>query len=215
MLTLQIGCVGQGKAKNYVYLSSHDLDWVTDIKNIVVPDGKIRTQKNKVLYTFEFFSSIISNWLINHECIPNKTLTAKLPTIPDQYFMDFIRGVIDGDGSIYTKYRAGKTKTLCLDAARAYICSSAPEFILPLSVKLNDMGYKNKLSLEGDLVSVKKDGLEIHRTNPHYRIYFHAKEAYKLLKAAYYPNNKISLSRKNDAATKLIHYYENDYPRTL
>lgn len=39
--------------------------------------------------------------LMNHGVVPDKTHNYSLPNVPDEYFFDFLRGYIDGDGCYY------------------------------------------------------------------------------------------------------------------
>ena len=46
-------------------------------------------------------SKKMSNDLIDKGIVPNKSLVLKKPNIPQQYYLPFILGYFDGDGSIH------------------------------------------------------------------------------------------------------------------
>ena len=57
-------------------------------------------------YRLLLFSSKICKDLENLGVYPNKSLKVKFPTfLEDQYYSHFVRGVFDGDGSIYSYYK--------------------------------------------------------------------------------------------------------------
>lgn len=47
------------------------------------------------------FSKSIVESLINHDVLPNKTKHDNIPNVSDEFFFDFLRGYIDGDGCFY------------------------------------------------------------------------------------------------------------------
>ena len=61
-----------------------------------------RWSKKCYYYHFSVKSKKLANDLNNLGCTPNKSLTLeKIPDIPEEFILDFVRGYFDGDGSIH------------------------------------------------------------------------------------------------------------------
>src|SRR5262249_59583585 len=72
------------------------------------------------------------DWLRSIGLTPAKSLTLGALAIPDDYFADFFRGCIDGDGSIlnYTdRYHTKKNERYVYDRLYVSIVSASPRFI--------------------------------------------------------------------------------------
>lgn len=93
----------QSKDKGHIEAFKSIIKSTNTVKDIVeryTYNGKI---KNATSTTFSIYSTKIVNDLINLGCVQNKTKYIKFPDkIPDALINHFIRGYVDGDGSIYT-----------------------------------------------------------------------------------------------------------------
>lgn len=83
-----------------ISISSKDDDWLKMIRDLISPDHPIRQPPKPAVKRFEFNCKQMAEWLFKWGCVPNKSLTLKLPDIPEQYFSHFIRGYFDGNGHI-------------------------------------------------------------------------------------------------------------------
>src|SRR5690349_14227921 len=91
-------------------LHSKDKEWLDSINHILDQEGKIRV--GKTCHSLWFYNQDIYQWLISHNCTPNKSLTVQLPNVPNIYFRDFVRGCLDGDGCITRgNYKGNNGKT--------------------------------------------------------------------------------------------------------
>lgn len=71
-------------------------------------------------------------WLMSLGLTPAKSLTIGSLNVPDEYFADFLRGCIDGDGSIVTyvdRYNAPKNPTYVYDRLFVSLVSASPCFL--------------------------------------------------------------------------------------
>lgn len=68
----------------------------------------------------------------------NKSLTVKFPCVPDDYLRDFIRGVFDGDGSVFFQ------KDSINYPIRTKFCSSSGDFITRLEFCLQELGLPKR-----------------------------------------------------------------------
>lgn len=129
----------------------------------------------------------------------NKSLTMRALEIDKIYFLDFLRGVIDGDGSISTWiHRTNSHRQWSLR-----IVSAAPLFIQWLKTET-----EKYFDVRGKLYSYKYK----NKSNPLYILKFGKLSAKAILKSAYY-ENCLSLSRKHKNAAvclqdenKMINY---------
>jgi len=82
---------------------------------------KLYLKKNT--FSIGICSNEIVNDIISIGGSTRKSLTIKFPEIPKEYVSDFIRGVFDGDGSVYKlKYRRGYASNI-VSASRKFIIS--------------------------------------------------------------------------------------------
>ena len=71
-------------------------------------------------------------WLMALGLTPAKSLTIGALEIPDEYFADFFRGCIDGDGSIVTyvdRYNVKKDPAYVYDRLYVSLTSASPAFV--------------------------------------------------------------------------------------
>jgi DNA-binding transcriptional regulator WhiA len=124
-----------------IELNKKDIEVLEFIRSNIQSSIKIYKYKRKHKKTKKYYFSVkvcfsskeIVKDLIKLGCCPNKThKEIKVPCIPKEFYKDFIRGVFDGDGSVYiTK---NKDKTGC------YICCSSISFLKDIQ---NILGFGN------------------------------------------------------------------------
>lgn len=147
------------KDKYRLRISSIDLEILEKINSNFKSNRPIKTEHNTggSWFTLTIDNRDIYNDLENLGVTPNKSLTCKVPEVPNQYKYDFIRGFFDGDGCVYAKYHKDSTiPTLALD-----IATGSTEFrdgYLSLLQEFTDPKH-------GCSVQVRKDGLSIIRIN--------------------------------------------------
>ena len=98
------GCIIQGTYKGYsdslkFGVQSKDKDVLEKIKSELKSDHKLSQNKNAVHFCIT--SQEIVNDLKKLGIIYRKSLREIVPKIPPKYAKDFIRGVVDGDGSLW------------------------------------------------------------------------------------------------------------------
>lgn len=131
-LIITDGCISKAGT---VALSINDKDLLEKIKKAMSSKHKITSsRRQKGLYCFYFTRERLAKKLNNLGVIPRKSLTVKLPKVPQEYLPDFIRGVFDGDGSVYYDMRSPKFPI------RTKFVSSSLSFIYALEQKLQEFG---------------------------------------------------------------------------
>src|SRR3989338_1486091 len=118
------GCIIKGTYKGYsdslkFGVQLKDRDVLEKIKYELKSKHKLSVTKTKNAVSFSISSQKIVDDLKNLGIIYRKSLKEIVPTVPTKYVKDFIRGVVDGDGSIQLDKRnypalsvAGGGKTL-------------------------------------------------------------------------------------------------------
>lgn len=177
-------------------LKSIDYDLLDSIRQLICPVLLLAKSHNEC-FRLRINNKQIGEWLIKNECVPNKTKIVKFPNVPDKYLPDFIRGLIDGDGSI-----GHYSQTKCM----VRFDSASFDLVNSLNAKLNSLGIRSKISLTKWITPII-DGRQTQSTTQMYRLVFSGLTAYKLLKFIY-KGDRLSLIRKKDIAQSIYSYIE-------
>ena len=116
---------------------------------------------------------------------PNKSFTISVPDIQEDFWPDYIRGVFDGDGSIYYKERKDYEPMLQIE-----LCSASLEFLQAINImvsKIAEVSAKN--------IRTRYKG---NRTNPLYCIAWYSNDAFSILHHLYYDDTSLFLDRKRE-----------------
>ncbi len=131
------------------------------------------------------------DWLVSIGFTPNKSLTIGAIEIPDEYFIDFLRGHLDGDGSIITYtdfYNTKKKPGYIYDRLHMKFISGSKDHIVWLRSKII-----NIIGIKGAMHATKVTAV---KRNPLYILKFGKKESLQLLSKIYYSDAIPCLSRK-------------------
>lgn len=207
------GCVSRcSNGKSFqVFLTSKDLEWLQQIKNLICGEIKILKTKNGA-YILPIYSTDLGNWLINHNCTERKSLNVKFPQVPEKYLPDFIRGCMDGDGSISccNNKKIYKEKTTIYEEWKCQLSSSSIDFVEKYKNILSKYNINHSFYIRKYNVSYI-NGRKIEQKHPHYKVITTGRYTVQLLKWIYYPDHKISLSRKKDLVIKVFERYPKYY----
>jgi hypothetical protein len=148
-------------------------------------------------YRIQFGSVVFYRWLLSIGLMPNKSFKLKKIKIPDRFIADFLRGHIDGDGSIITykdTYNTDKNPDYIYD--RLYICflSGSRKHIIWISEKIKKL-LKITVDISISNKKVKK---------PIWKLRYAKKASQKLLKFIYYRSDLPCLKRKRKIAEKFM-----------
>jgi predicted DNA-binding protein YlxM (UPF0122 family) len=98
------------------------------------------------LYWFSIGNNELANDLLRLGVTPNKSLDMEFPKIPDRYFRHFVRGLFDGDGSVYLDRKCLRVKLL----------SGSKNFIIELNIAMVRNGFpKRKIDYSGTITDQK------------------------------------------------------------
>jgi hypothetical protein len=175
------GCLS--KDGRHMDLTSKDKDQIILFKKCLGLSTKI-SEKNSgaknLAYHTQFGDVLFYKFLMEIGLTPAKSKTISSISIPDKYFIDFVRGYFDGDGSSYSYYDPKFPKSY-----RFYISftSASPKFFDWLRVELeNTLGIKGYLSHNCN--------------NPYVQLKFSKKQALVLAESMYYTEDIFCLQRK-------------------
>jgi len=96
------------------------------------------SRRQKGLYCFHFSREKLVKDLEQLCVVPRKSLIVKFPVVPQAYLPDFIRGVFDGDGSVFFDKRRSKFPL------RSNFVSGSDAFIEGLQRVLEDLGMPRR-----------------------------------------------------------------------
>ncbi|MFC1646274.1 LAGLIDADG family homing endonuclease [Candidatus Omnitrophota bacterium] len=135
-LIITDGCVS---GTGVISLSMNDKELLEKVRVAMGSQHKITPSKHqKNLYYFHFAREKMVKDLSKFGIRPKKSLSVKFPEIPDAFRVDFIRGVFDGDGSVFFQ-RDSKNYPL-----RTKFCSGSKDFIERLEKNLQELGLPER-----------------------------------------------------------------------
>jgi intein-encoded DNA endonuclease-like protein len=118
-----------------------DKDHLEKIRFLLKSTKPLLYSESTKSYRLIVNSKEICRDLINFGIIPRKSLTIRFPKLSDDYLQDYIRGYIDGDGSL-KYFKRSKSPYFELS-----ICSGSLDFIKQLEEKIfNKLGTHSRIS---------------------------------------------------------------------
>lgn len=182
-------------------IKSADYNWLLDISKLVGDNLNLTKANNSSCYRLRINNTEIGNWLINNECVRNKTLSVKFPNIPEKYVPDFIRGCWDGDGSFILSKRSNcnsiEAKIQLYSASKVFINSLRD--ILKEKYEIVSYIYEPKMTDH-----IMKNGTVITAKNQLYTLSVSSKHHDKFIKTIYYDTNNLCLDRKYIKANSIL-----------
>ncbi len=153
----------------------------------------------KQMYTLQFGDVQLYGWLEKIGLSPAKTYTIGKIDVPDKYFPDFLRGELDGDGSVYTyidDYNSYKGKEYTYKRLYTKFISVSEDHMKWLKERI-----KILREIEGNLYKEKPSG---KGKVPRWTLRFAKKKSIKLLSWMYYDSDVPCLTHKRKIAEEFI-----------
>lgn len=140
------GCVYKKNNTIKIGISSIDRNFLVMLNQIMESNFPIHdyiTNKGYSVSELRITSSQIKKDLAEYGIIPKKTYSLTFPTkLESKYYLDFIRGYFDGDGSISTAGKAIRWQLCCYNSELlATVVNILSEYGIP---KVNIQHYKDK-----------------------------------------------------------------------
>ena len=123
----------------YVRVSSTDRDRIETIKRLLSSEHSVveeKAKKNrKERFVLRIGSHVLFDALIRLGVTERKSLTMKFPSVPQNFFSDFVRGYFDGDGCVYFERGSGATGKIVKRLSTIFT-SGSKEFLSTLMHRL-------------------------------------------------------------------------------
>lgn len=195
------GCLS--KDKRHVDFTSKDLCQIQTFKKVLSLKNKIGTKtngrKNGVYYRVQFGNVVFYDWLTKIGLSSRKSLTINSLKINPFHFRDFVRGCLDGDGSIisYTdKYNTYLNPKYTYQRLFVNFFSGSHNYLNWLQNTI-----WNQLGIKGAILTSKNAKRPDSR---YYALKFSTKEARVLLNWIYYRKDLPKLERKFQIAQPFL-----------
>jgi len=135
-LIITDGCLSRSGT---VSLCINDKDLLEKVRNLIGAAHAVKYYGyQKGLYSFSFSRQKICADLNRLGIYSNKSLNVRFPEVPDAFLLNFIRGIFDGDGSVFFEKRSPKLPL------RASFVSGSKSFIEALESKLRGLGMPKR-----------------------------------------------------------------------
>jgi hypothetical protein len=189
----------------HIIMRSSDIQLLRTFKKCLSLSNKIcKTINNgfatKPSYRIQFGNVQLYKWLLKIGLFPAKTYTIAKINIPDGYFRDFLRGHLDGDGSVSTykdRWNTFKNKKYVYTRLWVRFISASKTHIFWLRSIILKL-----LQINGHIWEGKP--WKKHQTTSMWILKFAKKDSIKLLKWIYYKKNLPCLERKRKTALQTM-----------
>lgn len=180
------------RSGHYIAIYSADRSLLKDIRQCWQSDHKLskRSVRSGSVYRIQIGSK---EWFTDLGILglsPNKTKRLELPTIPNKFFGDFVRGYFDGDGNVWSgiihKHRKNPTPTL-----QVFFTSGSHGYVVALRSALQERG-------------IQGGGIYVSKKSNFSRLILSIQDAIKLYEIMYNGPHSLFLKRKKVVFDRFI-----------
>jgi len=190
------GCLGRDNS--HITMTSKDTDLLETFRRCLDITARITLTTNpRPCHRLQWCDSAFHRWLSDIGLMPAKSLRLGSLRVPDEWFRDFLRGGIDGDGSIISyvdRYNTFKKPGYVYTRVYLSLVSASPPFIEWIRETLQRL-----VGVTGD-VGVRRS----EKRNDIWRLRYAKREALLLLRWMYYSPEVPCLRRKHDIAAPFL-----------
>lgn len=190
----------------HISLTSSDLQLLTTFKYCLGLSNQITknpkgSYSKKQSYKIQFGDVSFYKWLQEIGLMPHKTSQLNKISVPNEFFRDFLRGHLDGDGSVVTyedRYNTFKNPKYVYTRLYVNFLSASPKHILWIYQKIKEI-----INIKGD---INNDRNRKRNENKKivWKLRFAKKASLKLLLWLYYKPYLPCLERKRETATRFL-----------
>jgi hypothetical protein len=141
-------------------------------------------------YKGQFSHARLYRWLLTIGVMPRKSLVLAGIDVPDEHLMPVVRGLLDGDGTVYTLVHHPTPKAhpkYCYERLWTFFHSASRRHVVWLQARLGGL-----LGIAGHIERIEREGHE----NPMYRLKYGNRASIVLLPAIYEDLTVPRLERK-------------------
>ncbi len=176
----------------HVTFVSKDLEQIKNFLSALDIDTKIGQTfsgyKRSLAYRVQLGDVLFCEHLRSIGILPAKSKTLGKLEIPDEYFFDFLRGVFDGDGTIYSYWDKRWKSSFMFYISFA---SASKIFVEWLRLQIN-----KHLECNGHMKKAQKSST--------YQLTYAKEESLRILRKIYASSRSISLNRKKLKTKKIL-----------
>lgn len=182
------------KDRRHVSFTSKDIELVDHFQKGLGVNGHVGKKarggevKIKKYFVVEFSDVVFYRFLLEIGLTPAKTKTMGTIAVPDEYFFDFLRGHLDGDGSFYSYFDPRWKSSYMFYLS---FISASSEHIMWLRGRIQE-----KIGIRGHVSKSKNSCV--------YQLRYAKKETLTLVAQLYYNQSVLCLSRKRVKIEKAI-----------
>lgn len=174
----------------YLTITSVDKEVIILVKRLLQSEHTIREEKptspnGKKRFVLRIGNKNIYRSLSSIGLYPNKSLTIKIPMIPERFLSHFVRGYFDGDGCVHLWVSKGRKKEVIVRKLSIIFTSGSRKFLEELLANLKE-----------SLVLKQRKIYDSHRS---FQLRLATVDSIQLFKFLYHDiNNGLFLKRKLD-----------------
>jgi len=191
------------KDKRHIVFTSSDIGLIKTFKKCLkltnsITKNPLSSTSQRQSFRIQFGNVQFYNWLVRIGLSHNKTFKLENILIPDKFFPDFLRGHLDGDGSIITYtdyYNTDKNPKYIYQRLMIYLMSASKNHLIWLQNNIK------KLKNIHGAFQIRKP---LFRKNSYYVLKFSKKESISLLNWIYYKKKLPCLKRKYQIAKEFL-----------
>jgi len=164
------GCLSRDG--RHLTITSKDVDLLETARRCLGITARItQTTNPRPCYRLQWSDILFYRWLTDIGLMPAKSLRLGPLAIPDEWFRDFLRGCIDGDGSILTytdRYNASKSPKYIYTRVYVSLVSASPPFIEWLRASVQRLHQLSGMSACANLRDTMTYGVYDMRNGSHW-----------------------------------------------
>ena len=178
-------------------LASNDVDLLDTVRRCLHLMNSITPYTNGRCYHIQWRDRDFYDWLVELGLTPAKSLTLGPLIVPDEYFADFFRGCIDGDGTVlvYTdRYHAAKREHYVYERLYVSLVSASRPFLHWICAKISTL-----VGVDGVIDERRTQG-----RRSLWRLRYAKADSIRLIGWMYYAPNVPCLARKRAKAERFL-----------
>ena len=187
-------------------VTSKDRDLIETLRRCLRLSNSISRIQNR---TGNFYHKVqwcdrgLYDWLLSIGLIPAKSLTLGPLAVPDEYFADFFRGCIDGDGSVLVyvdKYHADQNERDVYERLYLSLVSASHSFLDWVRTTVQRL-----TGINGSMPAKRSAEKGSEGKHPVWVLRYAKQKSISLLRWIYYAPTVPCLGRKRATAERFLH----------